>query len=121
MGGRCVAFAHEQFGHAFGDGRGVLFENAIKWASRKSNPSTIVMGLTTNMDAGYFVSRGYQVVTLDRNMKENNPDPMPGCDVLVIDFHGAYSREVYDPSRNRSSPTAADWSRRSCHGDTFTR
>jgi len=90
-GARCVAFAHEQFGHSFGDGRGVLFENAIKWASRKSNPANIVMGLSTNVDASYFEGRGYQIRMLDQGMKENNPDPMPGCDVLVINFHGPYT------------------------------
>lgn len=92
VGGRCMAFAHEQWGHAFGDRRGVLFENAIKWASRKSNPANIVMGVSTNMDASYFQSRGYQVRTLQGNVKENNPDPMPGCDVIVVDFHGTYSK-----------------------------
>jgi hypothetical protein len=91
VGARCVAFAHEQWGHAFGDGRGVLFENAIKWASRKSNPADIVMGVSTNMDVSYFVGRGYQVRKLNRSMKLPDPDPMPGCDVIVVDFHGPYT------------------------------
>ncbi len=88
---RCVAFAHEQWAHALTDARGVLFENAIKWASRKSNPSDIVMGITTNMNVGYFQSKGYQVRTLNRNMEAEDPNPMDGCDVLVVDFHLGFS------------------------------
>jgi hypothetical protein len=86
---RCVAFAHEQWGHAFGNGRARLFENAIKWASRKNNPTDIVVGLSHKLDATYYANRGYQVRVLDRLV-----DPsVCECDVLVIDFHGGYTEE----------------------------
>ena len=92
-GPRCVAFAHEQWGHALNDARAVQFENAIQWVSRKTNPADIVIGLTTNLNASYFVSRGYQVRTIERNMKEADPNPMPGCDVIVASFqYGASDR-----------------------------
>ena len=90
-GARCVAFAHEQWGHALGDARAALIENAIHWTSRKLEPSEITIGLSTNMNAAYFLSRGYRVVPLDRTMKINDANPMPECDVLVIDFHGPYT------------------------------
>jgi hypothetical protein len=91
QGARCVAFAHEQFGHVPGDGRMALFENAIQWAARKRNPADIVIALSTNLNADYFVSRGYQVQLADRRMRLTNDNPMAGCDVLVVDFDGPYT------------------------------
>jgi hypothetical protein len=86
---RCVAFAHEQWGHAFGDGRARLFENAIKWASRKNSPADVVVGLSHKLDATYFDRRGYQVRVLDRFTDPSSCE----CDVLVIDFHGGYTEQ----------------------------
>src|SRR5206468_5532047 len=48
------------------------------------------------MDVNYFLSRGYQVRLLDPGMKRGHrpdaaTDPMPGCDVIVVDFHGSYT------------------------------
>lgn len=91
-GARCVAFAHEQWGHAFGDGRATLFENAIKWASRKTNPSEIVVGITSNLNASYFGGQGYQVRLVDTSTDLSICD----CDVVVIDFNGEYSDQFMD-------------------------
>jgi hypothetical protein len=90
---RCVAFSDAQWGHAYGDGREQLFENAIKWASRKSDPASIVMGISKNMDTNYFLGRGYQLHVLKQKMVPQDGNPMLGCDVLVIDFKGEYSDE----------------------------
>jgi len=81
---RCVAFSKEQWAHSPNDTRAVLFENAVRWASRKSNPADIVIGLTTNLDAGYFLFRGYHVKTLDGVTLDINA--LSDCDVVVADF-----------------------------------
>ena len=89
-GARCVAFSKEQWAHSPNDTRAVLFENAVRWASRKSNPTDIVIGLTTNLDAGYFLNRGYQVKSLDGVTPDTNA--LSECDVMVADFDsGQYS------------------------------
>ena len=90
-GGRCVLFAHEQWGRSSGDARGQLFENAIHWASRKAEASDIVVGLSGNMDSAHFSGRGYQIQPLDTEGKN-----LFACDVLVLDFSAAYSGEFID-------------------------
>lgn len=90
---RCAAFAHEQWGHALGDGRMQLFENAIKWVSRRSSATEIVMGVSKNMDTNYFIGWGYEVRVLEKKLEAQDPNPIPGCDVLVIDFKGDQSDE----------------------------
>jgi hypothetical protein len=86
LGARCVAFTHEQWGHALNDNRGVLFENAIHWASRKSNNADIVLGITDTVDTNYFIARGYQVRPLRHNEMEQDPNSMPECDAIVADI-----------------------------------
>jgi hypothetical protein len=93
---RCVAFTHEQFGHALNDARMTLFENAIRWASRKQNPADITMVLTTNMDAGYFRSRGYQVRLAEPAMETNDANPFTGADILVADFSAPQNQDIYN-------------------------
>jgi hypothetical protein len=88
---RCVAFAHEQWGREFNDNRAVLFDNAIRWASRKGAPADIVMGLSPNLDAAAFAARGYQVRPLSWDLQPDDPDPTVGCDVLVVDFYGEWT------------------------------
>jgi hypothetical protein len=94
-GSRCVAFTHEQWGHATNDARMAMFENAILWASRKANPADIVLGLTTNLNAGYFTSRGYQVRNINPNMKDTETNLMVGCDALVMDFNARYTKRYF--------------------------
>jgi hypothetical protein len=84
-GARAVAFANTQWGRSLNDARGTLFENAVKWAARKSEPSRILLGITTNMDVGYFRSRGYQVLPLTSDLMSPT-NPPPPVDVLVADW-----------------------------------
>lgn len=92
---RCVVFAHEQWGHAPGDGRMTLFENAVRWAGRKSNPGEITIGLADNLNSTHFLGRGFQVRSVDANMKSNDVNTMTGCDVIVVDFHGDYTERFF--------------------------
>jgi hypothetical protein len=92
-GARCVAFADEQWAYARNDNRAALFENAIRWASRKTNPAEIVIGLSTNMDAGYFRDRGYQVVQLNGETEAAAGDSGRRFDVLVVDFREPCAEE----------------------------
>ena len=95
-GGRAVAFSHFQWEQA-GDSRGRLFEDAIQWVSRKSNPANIVVGVSTNLslyfmhhlDPGYLESRGYQVVPIDFETMDPAAG-LPPMDVLVLDGHARY-------------------------------
>jgi hypothetical protein len=108
--GRAVAFAHVQWEQPFerfaGDPRLKLFENAIQWASRKSNPADIVMGITTNLnptfmtnlDLGYFAGRGYRVVPFDF-MKPEWTNALPLMDVVVVNGHARYLEWGVEPIR----------------------
>jgi len=95
---RAVVFAHAQWEHSTGDSRITLFENAIKWAARKSNPADIVLGVTTNLptndlpavDVNYLQRRGYTVIPLSLLPDPN--DPWPTMDVLVADWHTHYNQ-----------------------------
>lgn len=97
--GRAVAFSHYQF-EAASDSRGQLFENAIQWVSRKSNPGNIVVGISTNLSfylmhhlsPDYLESKGYQVIPIDFNTL-NPTNGLPPMDALVLD-----GRARFDPS-----------------------
>jgi hypothetical protein len=94
-GGRAVAFSHVQWEHATTDARRQLFENAILWASRKSNPADIVVGITwplnyaTNLDLSYLASRGYQLVPINC-LTLDLTNGLPPMDVLLVDGHARY-------------------------------
>jgi hypothetical protein len=104
-GGRAVAFSHFQWERkATNDARTRLFENAIQWAAKKSNPSDIVMGITTNLDArfngintnldySYFVSRGYRVIPINC-LTLDLTNGLPPMDVLVVDGHARYVERI---------------------------
>ena len=84
-GGRCVVFGNTQWGENENDARETLFENAILWASRKTNPGSITIGLGTNLDAGYFLNQGFQVVSVSRSTSVNT-NGLPPCDVIVLEW-----------------------------------
>src|SRR6185295_16145360 len=69
---RAVVFGHDQFGRSPDDDRQKLFENAVQWVSRKSNPSEIVVGIGPQLETNYFVARGYQVRLLPEEFTETN-------------------------------------------------
>jgi hypothetical protein len=81
-GARSVAFTHPQWGQKEGR-RMVLFENAIQWASKKSDPTNIVIGLGPSLDANYFAGRGYRVAQFGAHAGTNG---LPTCDVLVVNW-----------------------------------
>jgi len=105
-GSRAVVFAHTQWEYSYNDARVRLFENAIQWAARKGNPSDIVLGIATNVvagympniDPGYFIRRGYQVVPLDFSAMDPAAG-LPAMDVLVLDgghvaYDEAWARQI---------------------------
>lgn len=89
-GARGVAFAHTQFAHATNDGRAALFDNAIRWASRKRDGAEIVVGLGPRLDGGAFARRGFTVKLLSTNLATAETD-LSGCDVLVADAHASFT------------------------------
>lgn len=96
-GARAVVFAHTQWENAPNDSRMTLFENAVQWAAKKTNPANIVMGVTTDVetnisqgiDINYFISRGYNVIPISLQTL-NATNPLPAMDVLVADWHTHY-------------------------------
>jgi hypothetical protein len=104
---RAVAFSHVQWEQPHervaDDGRLRLFENAIQWASRKTNPSDIVMGIATNLnqtfmtnlDLGYFASRGYRIVVVNFETLDLTAG-LPPMDVLVVNGHARWVERCVD-------------------------
>jgi len=91
-GGRAVAFAHSQWGTA-DDAREALFENAIRWASKKSNPADIMIGMGPMLNTNYFIERGYQVKLLPTQL--SSPDEtLPACDVMAVNWNVPFDAAV---------------------------
>ena len=91
---RCVVFAHTQFATS-DDARGVLFDNAIRWASRKASPEETVVGLGPGLDPAPMLDRGYSVKLLTTNMVTADTD-LSGCDVLVANWNVPFSQEAVE-------------------------
>lgn len=91
---RAVAFSHFQFENSPDPQRLKLFENAIQWTARKSDPSAITIGITpqlslwflTNVNYSYLVERGYHVIPIDCETLDL-ASGLPAMDVLVLDGH----------------------------------
>ena len=103
-GARAVVFSHAQLAHAQYDGRAVLFENALRWASKKSDLADILVGITTNFtshyttnfDLGYLASRGFRVVPLSVAMLDDPACDLSRLDVLVADWHTSFDNRAVD-------------------------
>jgi hypothetical protein len=94
-GGRCVAFADDQWGVSrMNDPKSKLFENAIRWASRKASGERVSIAISDTLDAPYFKGRGFEVATMDKDLNLDRSTGK-GCDVLVIDFRTPYSEEFF--------------------------
>jgi hypothetical protein len=89
-GARVVAFADREWGTVEGDARMQLFENAIQWAARKSNPADIVIGLGSQLDTNYFQARGYRVTAFNP-WTTSATNPIPPCDVVVANWNIDYA------------------------------
>ncbi|HET7626063.1 MAG TPA: hypothetical protein VFM25_12440 [Verrucomicrobiae bacterium] len=96
QGARCVLFADDQWENAKTGNRAALFDNAIKWASRKRDPSRIVIGISRNLNADLLRSRGYKVFGVDGEMNVTDKAFSSGCDVLVLDLQGEYEDEFFE-------------------------
>jgi hypothetical protein len=92
-GGRCVAFTQAEWGRYGRDARGVLFENAVGWTSRKIDPATITIGMGPMLNTNYFVERGYQVVLLPTQFDSITTN-LPACDVIAVDWNAPYDDAV---------------------------
>ncbi len=84
-GGRCVVFSDDQWTRAHNGQRSTLFANAVRWASRKSNPANVVVGVCTNVSIAPLVRGSYQLRTMDIR-DASAADALAGCDVLAVDF-----------------------------------
>jgi hypothetical protein len=89
-GGRCVIFSQSEFGRTGGDARGTMFENAVRWASRKAAPSQTVVCMGPALNTNYFSSRGYQVQLLSSNDLDSATNSLPACDVLVLNWNAPF-------------------------------
>jgi hypothetical protein len=92
-GARAVLFSHSEFGRAGADARATLFENAVKWASRKSTPSDIVIGMGPELGTNYFISRGYHVLMLS-NLMDSATASIPPCDVVVVNGNSPFTAKI---------------------------
>lgn len=100
-GARVVAFSHFQFESSATDARMRLFENAIQWAAKKGNPSTITIGIATNLnfrfmsnlDYTYFTGRGYHVFPFNCQTLDLT-NGLPPLDVLVLDDEARYVERI---------------------------
>jgi len=87
---RAVAFSHNGPLNGGGDSMPALLEGAVKWASRKTTPSTITVGCGSGITASFWTSRGYLTKTVTTTMSSSTND-LSGVDVFIFDWHSGYS------------------------------
>lgn len=85
-----VAFAHNGPLNGGSNSMPVLLEASVKWASRKSTPSTITVGCGAGIATSFWTSRGYLVKSVTTTMSTASND-LSGVDVFVFDWHSGYS------------------------------
>ncbi|MGC4015200.1 MAG: M60 family metallopeptidase [Luteolibacter sp.] len=85
-----VVFSHNGSLNGGGDSMPLLLEGAVKWASRKTTPSTITVGCGSGITASFWTSRGYLTKTVSTTMSSSTDD-LSGVDVFVFDWHSGYS------------------------------
>ena len=67
-----------------------LVEAAAKWASRKTNPSTITVGCGEGISNAFWADRGYSTKSVSTTMDFSTSD-LSGVDVFVFHFHAGYT------------------------------
>ncbi|MFM2197656.1 MAG: hypothetical protein RLZZ505_1088 [Verrucomicrobiota bacterium] len=67
-----------------------LVEAAAKWASRKTNPSTITVGCGEGISNAFWADRGYSTKSVSTAMLSSTSD-LSGVDVFVFHFHSGYT------------------------------
>ena len=86
---RGVAFAHDQWGWA-SDARINVAENAVRWASRKTNPAEITVGIGPGLNTAHFIAQGYNVKNVTTTM-DSPANDLSGCDVFMAHWYYGYS------------------------------
>ena len=87
---RGVAFSHNGPIFGGGDSMPLLLEASVKWASRKTTPSTITVGCGAGVSTSFWTSRGYLTKSVTTAMSTSAND-LSGVDVFVFDWHSGYS------------------------------
>lgn len=87
---RAVAYAHSGFFAPNNAVKAALFDNAVLWASRKTNRASVTVGLGPGFNNNFFTSRGYVIKSVTTSMTTTNED-LTGCDVFVGDWGWSYS------------------------------
>lgn len=87
---RAVAFSHNGPLGGGGDSMPTLLENSVKWASRKTTPSTITVGCGAGISTTFWTSRGYLVKSVTTTMSSSTND-LSGVDVFIFDWHSGYN------------------------------
>ena len=87
---RAVAFSHNGPIFGGGDSMPALLEASVKWASRKTTPSTITVGCGSGVSTSFWTSRGYLTKSVTTTMSSPTND-LSGVDVFVFDWHSGYS------------------------------
>lgn len=87
---RAVAFSHNGPLHGGSDSMPALLEASVKWASRKTTPSTITVGCGSGINASFWTSRGYLTKSVTTTMSSSSND-LSGVDVFIFDWHSDYS------------------------------
>jgi len=87
---RAVAFSHN--GPIFGGSNSMptLLEASVKWASRKTTPSTITVGCGAGIATSFWTTRGYLTKSVTTTMSTSAND-LSGVDVFIFDWHSGYS------------------------------
>lgn len=87
---RAVAFSHNGPIFGGGDSMPALLEASVKWASRKTTPSTITVGCGSGVSTTFWSSRGYLTKSVTTTMSTSTND-LSGVDVFIFDWHSGYS------------------------------
>ncbi|MCW1912560.1 M60 family metallopeptidase [Luteolibacter sp. GHJ8] len=85
-----VAFSHNGPLNGGANSMPALLEASVKWASRKTTPSTITVGCGAGINTSFWTSRGYLVKSVTTTMSSSTND-LSGVDVFVFDWHSGYS------------------------------
>ncbi len=96
---RGVAYSHSGFYNANNAVKSALFDNAVLWASRKTNRASITVGLGPGFNTTFFTSRGYVVKSVTTSMTTTNND-LSGCDVFVADWGWSYTSNAITKTTN---------------------
>src|ERR1041385_951955 len=96
---RAVAYAHTGYFGTSDAVKNALFDNAVLWASLKSNRASVRLGLGPGFSTAFFTSRGYLVKTVTVSMTSTNND-LTDCDVFVGTWGSGYTSNALSKIAN---------------------